>query len=204
MTVFVLIRHGLTDVVGKRIVGRLPGIHLNETGKHQAQTLAVRISVLPIAELYSSPLERTRETAQLIAERLKVPVQTEEEVIEVDFGEWTGKTFEELHAIPEWRYFNRVRSTTRPPRGESMLDVAHRAVGVLERLRRAHRDKWIGIVSHGDWIRGAVAQYCGIPLDLFQRIEVHPASITLLQIEDWGSRLLLLNETGDLRSFISR
>ena len=103
MTTFLLVRHGETDAVGKTIVGRMPGVHLNATGRAHARRLAQRLSRLPIRAIYSSPLERALETAEPLARARNLRIQTCEAANELNFGEWTGKTFAELDSLPEWR-----------------------------------------------------------------------------------------------------
>jgi probable phosphoglycerate mutase len=99
----------------------------------------------------------------------------------MDFGAWTGRRFAELDELPEWRRFNTLRSVTRAPGGESMLEVQARAVSAVEALRRRHPEGRCLVVSHGDVLRGLVAHYAGIPLDLFQRLEIAPASVSVVQ-----------------------
>ena len=196
MTTLLLVRHALCDPVGKAVAGRAPGVLLNETGRAQAERLSERLAGLPIEALYSSPLERARETARPIAERLGLEVRLAPELLELDFGEWTGLTFEEVRASAAWQQFNSFRSCTRIPGGELMLEVQARAVAALERLRERHAG-WVVAVSHGDVIRAAIAHYVGIPLDLVQRLEVGPASVSALSFDAGGVRILRLNDTGE-------
>jgi probable phosphomutase (TIGR03848 family) len=197
MTVF-LIRHGQTDWIAKGVAGRLPDVHLNEEGRLQAERLAARLKTLPVTAIYSSPLERTRETAAPLAEALGLEVHPCEEAIELDFGDWQGARIPELDADPRWRAFNALRSMTRAPRGELMPEVQTRIVAAIGRIRDAHPDGVVALFSHGDVIRSAVAYFAGVPLDLFQRIEIRPASITSLRFTDWGVLVMGVNDTGEL------
>jgi probable phosphoglycerate mutase len=198
MTTFLLIRHALCDPVGHSIAGRHPGVHLNSTGMRQARSLAERLAGLPLAALYSSPLERAVETAEPIGEILSLPVQTAEGVNEIDFGEWTGKSLAELDQVPAWRAFNSFRSGTRIPGGENMAEVLGRSLREMDRLRRLHggSNSLVAVVSHGDVLRVLVAHTLGMAPDLMQRLELSPASVTLVDMDDQGARLLLLNSTG--------
>ncbi len=198
MTTFYLVRHGDNDSVGQGISGRRPGIPLNERGRAQARAVAERLARLPIARVISSPLERARETAAPIAERLGLPVDLLEDITEVDFGDWTGRSFAQLDADTRWRRFNRVRSVTRIPEGEMMIDVQARMVTAMERLRHAHPEACIALVSHGDPLRVAIAYYVGLPIDLMQNIHVDLGSISALAIDDHGARVRCLNHTGEL------
>jgi probable phosphoglycerate mutase len=197
MTLF-LIRHGQTDWIAKGVAGRLPGVHLNDEGRLQAARLAARLKALPITAIYSSPLERTRETAAPLAEALRLEVRPCDEAVELDFGGWQGARIPELDADPRWRAFNTLRSMTRAPDGELMPEVQTRIVAAIGRIRDAHSDGVVALFSHGDVIRSAVAYFAGVPLDLFQRIEIRPASITSLRFTEWGVLILGVNDTGEL------
>ncbi len=109
MITYFLIRHATNDSVGSYITGRSPGLHLNIRGRRQANGLADRFADWGLDRLYVSPLERTRETAAPIVERLGIPFVIDESFIEMDAGEWTGRTFEELTADPRWRRYNTNR-----------------------------------------------------------------------------------------------
>lgn len=196
MTTFLLIRHADTDFVGSRIAGWMTDVHLNRRGRQQAARLAEQLSRAGIQALYSSPLERAMETAAAIACGTGIEIISRAELGEIQFGEWTGLTFEELDRIPAWRRFNSFRGGTRIPGGESMLEVQARVVGELERLGTAHPGQVIGVVSHGDVIKAAIAYHAGISLDLFQRLEISPASVSAIQIhEDGAARILNVNQT---------
>lgn len=198
MTTFLLIRHGHTDWIGKALAGHTPGVGLSTEGVQQVETLAVRLRHLRVAALYSSPLQRTLETAEPLARELRLAIQPRPRLIEVDFGAWTGKTIVDLEADPVWKRFNTLRSATRAPGGDLMLDVQSRMVDELEDLRLRHTGETVGIVSHQDAIKAAIAHYAGIPLDLFHRFEISPASVSILRLADWGPQIVTVNHTGDL------
>jgi probable phosphoglycerate mutase len=196
MTTLLLIRHAHTDWIGKAIAGHTPGVGLSVEGAEQAESLALRLRHLPVVAIYSSPLQRTLETAEPLARELRLTVQTRPRLIEVDFGSWTGKTMTELDADPLWKRFNSLRSTTRAPGGDLMLDVQSRMVDELEDLRSRHAGQTIAAVSHQDSIKAAIAHYAGIPLDLFHRFEVSPASVSILRLAEWGPQIVAVNHTG--------
>jgi probable phosphomutase (TIGR03848 family) len=198
MTTFLLIRHALCDPIGRSISGRQPGIHLNDEGKRQAEQLADRLAGLPLSGLYSSPLERAQETAEAVAARHRLKVQTLDGLQEIDFGSWTGKTLAELDPLPDWRAFNSFRSGTRIPGGENMAEVLSRVLRELDRLRQQHPapGALVGVVSHGDVLRVLLAHALGVSLDLMQRLELSPASVSIIAVEDYGPRVLLVNSTG--------
>jgi probable phosphoglycerate mutase len=197
MTTFLLIRHALCDPVGRSIAGRQPGVHLNEVGCRQAEQLAERLKPVALDGIYSSPLERALETARPIGLAKRLQVQTAEAWNEIDFGEWTGQALADLDAIPEWRRFNSFRSSSRIPGGENMAELLGRVLRELDRLRDLHPAPaaCVAIVSHGDVLRSLVAHALGIPLDLLHRLEISPASITILELTGEGARLRLLNST---------
>jgi probable phosphoglycerate mutase len=205
MTTFVLIRHASCDPVGRSIAGRRPGVHLNDLGKQQADGLADRLSRVAFAGIYSSPLERALETAAPLAVRQRLDVQVAAGFTEIDFGDWTGRTLADLDQLPDWRRFNSFRSGTRIPGGENMADVLARVLHEMDRLCERHPDSGdpVAVVSHGDVLRVLLAHALGVSPDHMQRLELSPASISILQLEYHGPRLLLLNSTeawpGELR-----
>jgi probable phosphomutase (TIGR03848 family) len=199
VSLLLLVRHALTDFVSQhRISGRLPGVPLNAEGRAQAERLSERLADVPVAAIYTSPQQRARETAAPLAARHGLAAEPRAGLDEIDFGSWTGLTVGELEGSPQWRLFNSLRSSTRIPGGELMLEVQARVVRELKGLRSAHPDGAIVVVSHGDVIRAALLHFLGMSLDHVHRVEIAPASVTVLALEDWGPRLLLLNDTGTL------
>lgn len=186
MTTFILIRHGMTDAVNHTIAGRTPGVNLNAAGIEQAARLAAHLSAQHITHIYSSPLERARQTAEPIARAANCEVQISEPFDELDFGAWTNRTLAELDPLPEWKRFNAHRSTTAPPGGELMLHVQERTVAELERLRALHKDAFVAIVSHADVIRALLAHLLGAPLDMLLRLYIDPASFSVIEAYDVG------------------
>lgn len=198
-TTFYLIRHGAHDWLAKGIAGRLPNVHLNAHGREQAETLADRLARVSFAAVYASPLERAQETAEPIARCHNLPITTVASINEMHFGDWTGQSFDALAGDPFWPSFNTFRSGTRPPGpgAETMAEVQMRMIGAMERLRRRRGGARLALVGHGDPIRAAVAYFLGIPLDLMARIEIEPASVSVVALADWGPRVLRVNDTGE-------
>ena len=194
MTVFHLLRHGEHALRGGVLVGRTPGVGLSERGRAEIAAVASRLAEEPITALYSSPLQRTRETAEILAEKLGLPVEYCEGLLELDFGEWTGLTFDAVRADERWRLWSTCRSIARIPGGESMHQVQERAVKALFEMREAHCDGTVVVVSHGDVIRTALLFALGMPLDFYSRIEVGLASINTILIDDSGIRVTAVNE----------
>jgi probable phosphoglycerate mutase len=193
VTTFLLVRHGSTDWVGKALAGRIPGVGLDAAGRIQAQEVAKRLAERAIAAVWSSPLQRAVETAAPLAERLGVPVQTCEAFTEIDFGEWQGKAIADLQPDPHWQRFNTQRGSTVAPGGELMLQVQARVANQFERLRQQHRDETVAVFSHADVIKAALMLYLAMPLDCHGRLEISPASISVLEVADWGPRIVAVN-----------
>jgi probable phosphoglycerate mutase len=193
MATFYLIRHAHNDYVDKAIAGWTPGVSLNAEGREQAGRLAWKLLGCGITRLYSSPLERALETAAPIAEALGLKVEVRDALGEIRYGEWTGKRFADLDRDPRWRIFNQYRSGTRPPGGETMLEAQVRIAGELECLRARHPDETIAAVSHADIIRAALVHYAGMPIDLYHRLAIDPASFSIVRLEPGGPRIQALN-----------
>jgi broad specificity phosphatase PhoE len=197
VTTFLLIRHAVCDPVGRSVAGRTPGIHLNEVGHRQAAALAARLSTLQVAAVWSSPLERALETAQPLAGVLGLRVIQDARLNEMDFGDWTGRTLTELEGVSGWRDFNERRSSTRIPNGEIMGEVVSRSLAALEEVRRTPEltGRLVALVSHGDVLRSLIAHCIGMDPNAIHRIEIAPASVSILVSEADYWRLLLLNST---------
>lgn len=193
MTRLLLVRHGLTDAVATTLAGRQPGWPLNAAGRAQVRRLAEALARAPIRAVYTSPLERARETADAVAERRRLVPRLRPGLNEVDYGVWTGRTFAELAEVPEWERFNRHRGVVRVPGGELLCEVQARIAGELEALAAAHRGETIALVSHGDVIKSAVAHCLGMPLDLLMRVEVQPASVSVIEVDEWGGTVRAVN-----------
>jgi len=193
VTVFHLLRHGEPTVFG-RINGRLPGVGLSAKGRAEIAAVATRLAGEKIQALYASPLQRTQETAEILSARLGLPMSCREDVIELDFGEWTGKTADEIRKDPRWQLWSSCRSIASTPGGESWRQVQDRVVGALFDLQHAHPGGNVVIVSHGDVIRAALLFALGMPLDFYSRIEVALASISTIRLDGSGIRVLALNE----------
>jgi probable phosphoglycerate mutase len=193
VTTFLLIRHATCDPVGKRLAGRAPGVSLNAEGRGQAARMADWLAPVPVAAVYSSPLERASETAGAIAAPRELATVPRAAFTELDFGDWTGRAIAALEGDATWGHFNAFRSGTRAPGGESMLEAQARATTELLALASDHPDQTVVVVSHADVIRSVLAYFVGAPLDLLLRIEIAPASVSALALHAWGARLLGVN-----------
>jgi probable phosphomutase (TIGR03848 family) len=204
VTTVLLIRHGHTDTAGKRLTGWERGIHLNEHGHRQAEGLVARLEGVPIAAIYSSPLERCRETAAPLSAARRLPVTVRRPLLEVDYGGWTGRTIASLRRTKLWRVVQQTPSAVTFPDGESLLGVQARAVAEIDALAAAHGTETIAVVTHADVVRLALANYAGMHLDAFQRLVVEPASVSVVVVGSGSPRLVKVNDTGDLGAFVPR
>lgn len=213
-TLVLLVRHGTTPTTGKVLPGRATGLHLADSGRQQAATVAGRLqrwatarrngkhSEPRITAVYASPLERTRETAAPIAKQLGLRVQSHRGLLECDFGEWTGAELKDLMKRPEWATVQRYPSGFRFPGGESFTAMQARIVDALTDLCRRHPGEAIVAVSHADPIKAAVAEALGSHLDLFQRIVISPCSVTAISYGAVGPTVLAVNSTSDLTDLV--
>ncbi len=197
-TMLVLVRHAVTEQTGPMLTGRTPGVELSDDGRKQAAALAERLADLPVAAVYSSPIERTAQTADAVAQRHELPVRSLPGALEADYGEWTGGKLVDLAKTDLWKTVQHAPSRARFPGGESLPEMQARIVGCLEAIVADHPGEIVVVVSHADPIKAAIAHYTGLHLDLFQRIVVSPASVTAFQLSVHGAALVKCNDTGGL------
>jgi probable phosphoglycerate mutase len=199
MTRILLIRHGHTELLGKVLYGRMAGVHLSAQGKEEIQRLAVALKErYTLDEILSSPLDRTRETAEAIASLQQQSITYDTDIQELDYGEWMGRSFGQLFAADEWKRYSRSRSLSRAPGGEFMMQVQYRAWSALERAIERHVDKpeaTIAMVSHGDVVRGLLLLFLGMPIDFIHRLEAAPASVSEVLIGDSHPVVIKVNQT---------
>ncbi|MFC9974411.1 MSMEG_4193 family putative phosphomutase [Spirillospora sp. NPDC127200] len=214
MTTLLLVRHGLTELTGPVLAGWTPALPLDERGRAQAAAVAARLAGLPLAAVVSSPLDRCLQTAEAIAAARRgsgggsgggseVKVEVDERFGEVRYGDWTGRPLKELAEEPLWRVVQAHPSAARfpGPDGESLAAAQHRAVAAVRdwnaRVAAEHGPGAAYLVcSHGDIIKAVVADALGLHLDQFQRIEVGPASLTVIRYTELRPFLVRLNDTG--------
>jgi probable phosphoglycerate mutase len=203
-TTLVLVRHAVTAQTGPLLSGRTPGIHLSELGVEQARAVGERLAVLTVHAVYASPVERTHQTAEHIASHHGLEVRALPGVIEADYGEWTGGTIAELAKTDLWRTVQIAPSRARFPGGESIAEMQSRMVVALEEVIARHPGELVVVVSHADPIKAAIAHYNGMHLDLFQRVIVSPASVTVFELGAYGAALVKCNDTGSLEELVKQ
>lgn len=201
-TRLVLVRHAVTAQTGPKLSGRLPGIDLSEKGVAQAEATAARVASLPVRAVYASPIERTMQTAALVAKHHGLEVQPLPGVIEADYGDWTGGTIADLAKTDEWRVVQHTPSRAKFPNGETIRDMQSRTVAALDDVVARHAHETVVVVSHADPIKSVIAYYTGIPLDLFQRLHVSPASVTVFDFHHHGVMMVKCNDTGGLEDLL--
>jgi probable phosphoglycerate mutase len=193
MTIFFLVRHGETELVGRKLSGWTPGIHLNPKGREQAQAVCESLADYPIRAVYSSPLERAVETAIPLAMALQLPVHRRRALGEVDYGSFTGRSFRQLQRLRTWQRVRSQPSQASFPGGESLHEVQFRSVRALSAIEREHPRALVALFSHGDAIRLALVYVLGMPLDLYQRLMISPGSISVVRFSSQGTQVLALN-----------
>lgn len=196
-TTFLLIRHGNIDMAD-RIPGRLKGVHLSDEGRRQAVRIVDYLENVPVHAIYASPLDRTIETADPLARDRGIGIQPRESLAEIDFGDWTGKSFDELESDFGWKQFHFFRNGCVIPGGEQMIQVQTRMVGEMERLCGDHPEQVVALVSHHDPIKSVLAYHLGVSLDMFLRITVSTGSVSAVQVSDGGSDVRFINYTGNI------
>lgn len=209
MATVILLRHGRTAANATGVLaGRTPGVALDEVGRAQAERAAERLAAVPLRAVVSSPLERCQETAAAVlrrqAETALTGAEIDEALSECDYGDWTNRPLEELAAEALWKVVQSQPSAVVFPGGESMSGMQSRAVAAIrsrDALIEAEHGPgavWLA-VSHGDVIKSILADALGLHLDLFQRIAVGPASLSIIRYGAERPEVIASNtEAGDL------
>ncbi len=212
MSTLVLIRHGRSTANAAGILaGRTAGVTLDEAGERQAARAAERLAGVPLVGIVSSPLERCQTTARLIAkaQSAKVRVGVDQRFTECGYGEWEGRPLRELAKEPLWKDVQSAPSTVTFPGGESMQAMQERALRAVVRRRAFFetdfgKDAVWAVVSHGDVIKSILADALGIELDKFQRIQINPASISVIRYGDTPQVLATNTSEGDLSELLGK
>ncbi len=186
MVTFFLIRHATNEWVQTgRLAGWTPSVHLNDYGKQQAAALGDRLAKIPLTAIYSSPLERTMETANAIAAHHNLSIQAEIGIGEVQYGKWQGKKIKKLAKKKSWEIVQNFPTRMQFPEGETMRGAQIRAIDAIERIYQHYHEQknvTIALVSHSDIIKMIVAHYLGMHLDMFQRVNISTASLTIMML----------------------
>lgn len=175
--------------MGSVLLGRSSDWPLDERGEGQARVAAQRLLAFPDLVVESSPRRRARHTAGIIAALIDTVVRIVPQMDEVDFGSWSGQSFEALACDPQWQRWNKYRGVSRTPAGDSIRDVQTRALAHFRKLQHTFGDKTVAIVTHAEVIRSIVLLALQAPIDDYRRFEIGPASLTWLTFEDAQLRL---------------
>lgn len=207
MATVLLVRHGRTTAnASGTLAGRLPGVKLDDTGQEQARRTGERIAAVPLAAVVSSPLERCKQTARAITGQQPgtTTLTTDKGLAECDYGSWQGRLIKDLAKDPLWKVVQAQPSAVTFPDGESMLQMQARAVAAVRRhdaaIEAEHGPQavWVA-VSHGDIIKSILADALGMHLDLFQRLHVDPASVSVIRYTEARPFVVATNTSaGDL------
>jgi len=202
MTTVYLVRHGLTAQTGRLLYGRTPGIDLDHRGRAQAEELVRRFDGVRVTAVYSSPLERCVQTVVPLAAARRLELRTDDGLLEMDAGAWTGRTLRQLRRAKAWETVQRSPSAFAfPGGGEAFPQAQARAVATIERIARRHRRGAVVIATHGDIVRIAIAHFVATPLDAFQRIVIDTVGVSVLELGGPRPHVLLVNDTGGLGRF---
>jgi broad specificity phosphatase PhoE len=193
VTRFYFIRHGHTGAIDHHLAGRAPGTDLTDDGRGQVARLVTAMRNVPLTAVVSSPLERTRQTADPLARDHGLEIAIVDGFNELDFGAWTGSTFAAIADDARWRRYNSARSLTPPPGGEAMIEAQARAVKAVLELRDRYPDGHVAVVSHGDVIRGLLLYFLGMPIDFVHRFDIAPARVSIVDLGDDAVRVLQVN-----------
>lgn len=198
MTRILLVRHGEHDLLNRALAGRMPSVHLNASGIACTETLAQELAKLPIDAVFSSPLERSMESAAPLCKLLGQDCRVSEAITEVDFGEWTGWTFHSLNDSSEWQRYNEFRGNSSVPGGERPQEIQDRMLDFIDSVCKEFPEGLVAAYSHGDAIKLALMNALGMPIDFIHRLEVSPASVSALELGGIVPRVMFVNRTSPL------
>lgn len=201
MTLVVLVRHAHSIANGSGILaGRSEGVLLSPTGRKQANELSRRLGTIPVKSLRSSPMERCEQTISPWVKKMtktnsNVKLDIDQDLSEVDYGEWTGRKLRALSKEALWKQVQEVPSQVTFPDGESLTDMQERAMRALERGLTKRGKGHVILVSHGDVLKSIIAASLNMHLDEFQRIVIDPASVSILDYSLAKPKLILMNDS---------
>ncbi len=183
-TTIILVRHCAHDLIDRILVGRRIDVPLSAAGVEQAKRLAARLGARGLTRVVSSPQFRALQTARPLAGDIGRAIEIAPEFDEVDFGEWSGRSFDQLHEDTDWHRWNTRRDLGRPPGGESMAELQTRVLAGVLRLGEAHSNQVVAVITHAEPIRAAVLACRQIPLRAFACVNVESGAVVTLQVEN--------------------
>ncbi len=192
MPILHLIRHAAYPLLDRAIGGRADH-ELSPEGHAQAAALAEAWATKPVRAIFASPVRRAQQTAAPLAARLRLPIHTDADLTEIDFGAWTGASFDTLALDPAWQEWNKHRATAAIPGGETMLQAQCRAMAALARAAAAAGEGEVALVTHADIVKAILLHLLGAPLDAIHRLEIAPASISTVRLHGPAAQVLHVN-----------
>lgn len=202
MTTLLLIRHASNDYLKEqRFAGWIPGIHLNAQGQREADALARRLQAISLHAIYSSPLERARDTAHAVAMCQHLDVNIVPALGDTRIPEWEGKLIQDVTQTDTWKQLMTKPVGVHIGGGESIDEVQQRMVAALDQIVAKHPKQIVAVFTHADPIKAVVAYYLKMDLNEFQRIIINPASVTIFLFGEHGPVLYCLNDNGKLPTF---
>lgn len=203
-TTLLIVRHGNTETTGKVLPGRAAGLSLSDFGKRQAEEVAEKLAAIDgIDAIYSSPLERARQTAKPLSKALSKEVEINDLLFECDFGDWTGKDLKDLYTLPQWSQVQKSPSTFRFPNGESFVEMSTRMSKFVEYICAKHQGKIVVAYSHADPIKTILCSALGMHLDMFQRLMVGTCSVSAISYSSSGPIVISSNWQQTLSTKVS-
>lgn len=194
MTTVFLVRHARHALHNRILLGRM-NVALDSSGRAEAERLSRHLAGrIQATVVQSSPRTRALQTAVAIARGLHCPVEVAPEVDEFDAGDWTGRPLAELAEDSAWITWNSERASARPPSGESMSELQQRIVSHLQRLSAQRPEETIVIVTHAEAVRSALLYYLERPLDEYSALEIGPASVSTIVLDNGAGKVLAMNE----------
>jgi len=194
----ILVRHGETYWnKEKRVQGGSSDVELSRIGIKQANKLALFLKNKNIAAIISSPLKRAAVTAEAIASQHHLTVGVANELKEIEVGELEGLSLSTLNTtfsqfLTQWWEGG---GSQRLPGGESLVELQKRSWMVIERLLTENKDGTIVVVSHYFVILAIIFKALDLPLDYFTKFKVDPGGVSILEFENYGTRLVAFNDT---------
>ncbi len=190
----IVMRHGETEWNREsRVMGR-SDVPLSDAGRRQSQSAADVLTHFAVSRIVTSPLARAKETADIVGEKLKLAVGTDDKLQEVEFGDWQGMTYTEIRADPRYREFLKDPVNSRTPGGETIADVQDRGLAAIGEAQPGER---VLFVSHGDIIRAAISHFLDVPLRQFRRIRVDNCGLTAVAVADGRPEVKFVNMLAD-------
>ncbi len=200
-----LVRHGETDWNRERRIMGMEAVPINANGQRQAWEMQKSLGVLPLDGVFTSPMLRARQTAEVLCAERDLSPQEDQRLQEIHYGDWVGKTFEEVRALPGYSPYYSRPSTPVSPGGESLLEVRDRAMGFLNELKKRGQAETLLVVSHADWIKILLMEILQIPFENIWKFRVDNVSVSLLECGAHGDRVICMNQRGDMeRLFVTR